>query len=328
MILLVTQSRSAHADLVSQELEALDADHFRLDVDRFLRDYTLDLRLPGSSSLARTDNTSSTSLDQIEVVWWFDFPEQSVDSLGIAKTYIPWVKYETGKGLYWALSSLQAIYVNHPDAMDTASVKLRQLRIASKCGFAVPESILSNSSAAIHDFITNVDDCALFKTIAPISRERASKTRVVYATRVTRSDLDDASVDVKLNLFQRFVPKHGDIRVVVIGSRCLATYIDSQASERTQVDWRRYDFKRVAHQKYDLPEHIEKQCIQVVRELGLHYGAIDLVDGKDGRIYFLEVNAAGLWLWLEGLAGVPIAKTLASYLVECSAMPSSRMRTP
>jgi glutathione synthase/RimK-type ligase-like ATP-grasp enzyme len=53
-----------------------------------------------------------------------------------------------------------------------------------------------------------------------------------------------------------------------------------------------------------------------MHRLGLDFGAIDLAYSKDTKeYYFLEVNPAGQWLWLEEELGLPITKALVDYLI-------------
>ena len=49
-------------------------------------------------------------------------------------------------------------------------------------------------------------------------------------------------------------------------------------------------------------------------DLGLVFGAIDLRLGVDGRYYFLEVNPAGQFVYLELKTGLPLIAALASVL--------------
>jgi len=53
-----------------------------------------------------------------------------------------------------------------------------------------------------------------------------------------------------------------------------------------------------------------------VQELGLRYGAIDLIVTPQDEWVFLESNCNGQWLWLEKLVGLSISDALASLLVK------------
>jgi len=55
---------------------------------------------------------------------------------------------------------------------------------------------------------------------------------------------------------------------------------------------------------------------EILRRLGLEMGIFDLKLTPDDEVVFLEVNAQGQFLFVEGLCDMPIAESLADYLVE------------
>jgi glutathione synthase/RimK-type ligase-like ATP-grasp enzyme len=66
----------------------------------------------------------------------------------------------------------------------------------------------------------------------------------------------------------------------------------------------------------ELPACLSLKLTTLVRELGLVYGAVDLVENRDHEILFLEVNSMGQWLWIEDLTGLPISQAIARHLAE------------
>ncbi len=48
-------------------------------------------------------------------------------------------------------------------------------------------------------------------------------------------------------------------------------------------------------------------------ELGLSFGAIDLIESNNGY-YFIEVNPTGEWAWLVENAGLKIYEGVVDYL--------------
>ena len=61
---------------------------------------------------------------------------------------------------------------------------------------------------------------------------------------------------------------------------------------------------------FELPKKIIVKCIELVKELGLGFGAIDLVVTPENEYYFLEVNPNGQWAWVEFDTGLPISEAL------------------
>lgn len=64
-----------------------------------------------------------------------------------------------------------------------------------------------------------------------------------------------------------------------------------------------------------IPDHIASKCVRYVSELGLVFGAIDLVRSDD-EYYFLEINPNGEWGWLQKNPGLPIAESITDRLIE------------
>ena len=64
----------------------------------------------------------------------------------------------------------------------------------------------------------------------------------------------------------------------------------------------------------DLPPALSQRLLALMRRLGLVYGAIDLKQDEHGDYYFLEVNPAGQWQFVESRAGLPITQAHADAL--------------
>lgn len=92
----------------------------------------------------------------------------------------------------------------------------------------------------------------------------------------------------------------------------VAIYTAGEAS----IDWRKHQLSdAVRFVSEPLDDSAARSCFEIVRSLGLRYGAIDLIETADGTIYFLEVNANGQDGWLEKQLGLPISEHLAQELL-------------
>lgn len=59
-----------------------------------------------------------------------------------------------------------------------------------------------------------------------------------------------------------------------------------------------------------LPDEVTYRMQALMAELGLVYGAIDLILTPDGEYVFLEVNPTGEWGMLERDLGYPISDAM------------------
>jgi hypothetical protein len=68
-------------------------------------------------------------------------------------------------------------------------------------------------------------------------------------------------------------------------------------------------------EEWPLPAHMENKLRALMHKLGLAYGCIDLVVDPDGGIYFLEVNQAGQFLFVEeALPSMPLLAAMTAML--------------
>ena len=95
---------------------------------------------------------------------------------------------------------------------------------------------------------------------------------------------------------QPYVDKRVELRVTVVGDRAFAVALDSQWTNHTRHDWRRGDHHHGRYAVHDLPPAETQPGVELVRRLGLRFGAIDLILTPDGRYVFLHMDANGAWL--------------------------------
>ncbi|KKT38821.1 MAG: RimK domain protein ATP-grasp [Parcubacteria group bacterium GW2011_GWA2_44_13] len=214
------------------------------------------------------------------------------------------------------LSSLECRWVNRKDVVDfLASNKFFQQKIAGQCGLSVPRTAISNDPKCLEQF-SDPQDGLLLKPIGYMKLDKAGK-KCLYSQRFSHKELVGSPSSIRrCPVFsQEYVKKRCEHRVMVIGEKILSCRIDSQASEKTMIDWRHYDFERVMHEQVVLPLVIQQKLLRFMEEIELRYGAIDMIETPDGDFVFLEVNPSGQWGWIADLAGLPIKEVVAEMLV-------------
>jgi len=111
--------------------------------------------------------------------------------------------------------------------------------------------------------------------------------------------------------------------VTVVGDRVFSAAIESQATDRTRVDWRRYDHRNTPVTAIELPSDLVRRLQTLVDRLQLSFAAIDLILTPEGEFVFVEVNPNGQYLWIEEATGLPISDAVADHLVErCKSAPT------
>ncbi len=66
--------------------------------------------------------------------------------------------------------------------------------------------------------------------------------------------------------------------------------------------------------KRNYPEKVKQMAIEAVKALGLSFGGVDILIGKDGKYYLAEVNMPCAFRYVEDVAGVDIAGKIVEFL--------------
>lgn len=231
------------------------------------------------------------------------------------------------------LSTRSKLWVNPPAAEIEANSKIFQLQLARSLGFEVPDTLVSNSEEELRAFMAAHGGKVAVKRVVAVRSSLPGGTLKSFIPThlLTEQELAAMGGGNSLRLcpacFQEYVEKDSEFRVYVLGNRVIPFEILSQADPQTLVDWRRYplrkgpagleiDTDRWICRPAKLPEREEELCRRIVKRLGLHYSALDLIKMPSGRFVFLEANFGGAYHWLETLTGVPISKFAAEYLTE------------
>lgn len=195
--------------------------------------------------------------------------------------------------------------------------KLTQLAAAAQAGFEVPDTLVTTDPDEFLDFRARHGGRVVTKVIEQIEYRMGASGFFRYTERVTTRSLGYVdAIRFCPVIVQPVLPKALELRVTVVGDRVFAAALDSQTHRRTADDWRRApDIRAVPHRPHVLPARQAAACVELVRRLGLNFGAIDLVVTPDGRYVFLEVNADGEFLWIESLTGLPISESLCDLLL-------------
>jgi glutathione synthase/RimK-type ligase-like ATP-grasp enzyme len=216
----------------------------------------------------------------------------------------------------YLLLARDAFWVNPREAALRALHKPLQHAVAVDCGLEMPDSLYSNDPDAIRGFIREHGGTIAYKPFKAWSWSDGKKIWSPTTVAITEADLvDDSILEVSPAIYQELVPKAYELRVTVIGRRVFAVRLDSQATQRGRVDWRRGQYEMTPEAAV-LPPAVEEKCLALLSRLGLVFGCIDLIVTPDGRYVFLEVNEMGQWLFVEAWTGQPMLDAFAEMLLQ------------
>jgi len=327
LILIVANKFDPHADRVIRELDALGAPFARFNTEDFPTSVSLSVWFDnagwrGRLALQRGD----LDIRQVKSVW-YRRPDPPVIADAVADESHRRFCIDQSKAAISGLWHLlgEAYWISQPHRIAAAERKLLQLQVATTCGFEIPRTIITNSSDDATAFATSrLSDPGVAAKVVFSSPDFALRTKKL-------SDADATAIrDVQYApvILQEYVAKSIEIRVTVVAGAVFAAEIHSQRLPSTIVDWRQNELADVPHAPHSLPRPVEQKCVRLVRELGLAFGAIDLVLTPGGQYVFLEINPNGQWLGIENLTGLKIGRAVAEALIRPRRSASDRQGLP
>jgi glutathione synthase/RimK-type ligase-like ATP-grasp enzyme len=193
--------------------------------------------------------------------------------------------------------------LNRPSSMASNNSKPFQAQLIRRCGFEVPETLITNDPDLVREFRAR-HGSVIYKSLSGV--------RSIVAL---LSDDDDDRLE-RLHWcptqFQEFIAGE-NVRVHVVGRRVFATRVRSDA-----VDYR-YATRQVGTsaelEECELASEWAERCVLVAERLGLPFAGIDLKMAPDGRVYCFEVNPSPGFSYYEFNTGQPIARAVGEYLL-------------
>ncbi|AXB41321.1 MULTISPECIES: ATP-grasp ribosomal peptide maturase [Amycolatopsis] len=309
-VLILTGEHDPSADLMVSALEKREAIVHRVDTSWFPGQLSVTAELASGRWCGTLRTPHRTiDLDTITAVWYrepkaFDFPEMT-------PTERMHANIEAKYGLGGILTTLPVLWVNHPARVADAAYKPVQLVAAHRAGLTVPDTLLTNEADAAREFGRR--GRTVTKMLGGVSLVEEGTRRYARTRLLDPSDFEDMrGLERTMHQFQRWASKAKEVRVVAIGDQLNAIEIHAH-SAKAYVDYRS-DYRSLRYQLTDLPESVEVGVRQLMKHLGLLYGAIDFVVGPTNEWTFLEINPSGQYGWLENHTDAPLTDQLADLL--------------
>jgi glutathione synthase/RimK-type ligase-like ATP-grasp enzyme len=259
----------------------------------------------------------AVDLGDVRVVWWRRVRPFDIDPAVRAPSARAFAASETTQAVYGMLDGLDCAWVNPRAADDTAHHKPLQWAVAQSVGLRVPRTLVTNRPEDARQFVDEIGlGRVVFKAfIASLDAWR--ETRLVTEEDMGRLEL----VRLAPVIFQEYVDGV-DLRITIVGDQLFPCAIDAR---RTSYP---FDMRMVVGEAdvapTVLPAGVRRGLLRLMRRLGIRYGAVDMRRTDAGDHYFLEVNPAGQWHFVEQRTGLPISEALATELARLDSAPAAR----
>lgn len=250
--------------------------------------------------------TSAVDLERVSCVWYRRALHAQAPS-SVSPQFQPFVNAELRHLYEGVIASANIRWVNPLIATELAERKLFQLRCAREVGLRVPATVVSDDVEALVELADAMP--VICKPISQGLVRTGDGWFAVHTRQVRSSELRGATSATGVPaLVQQLVPRGRDIRLTLIGDEHFPVEVVTSAN--APIDWRASP-EDLSYRVCEVPTDVLQACRALLSRLQLVYGAFDFIRTDDGVWYFLEVNPAGEWAWLEVELGLPMRQALA-----------------
>lgn len=315
IVLIVTNKSDITADLVVLEFQRRGTPYVRFNTE----DFPQRVKISWMMDTSGTDGYinlphSELSLRDVISVWYRRPGPPEIAETVRSPSFREFAHRESKEALSGLWRTMDCFWMSHPDAINSARYKPRQLKSANDLGFNIPKTLITNSPDQVEGFLAECGQL-IAKPLFSGDIKFGDKRKVVFTTPISRDELAARrSIELAPALFQEYIHKKFEIRVTVVGDRVFAASINSQDIDVALHDWRKAPPGSLSFRSYRLPDSVSERCASLVASFGLTFGAIDMVKTPKGDYVFLELNPNGQWGWLENPTGDPYTSAIANLL--------------
>jgi len=202
------------------------------------------------------------------------------------------------------------LVVNPPRAIEVAVDKYLATARLRAAGLRTPETIVCQDvESAVEAFQLLGGDVVLKPLFGSEGRGIARLQDEALAQRTFQLLVQLGAVIY----LQRFIPHEGvDLRVLVIGSQVLGM------RRRNPQDWRTNISRGAVGEPCVVEEPLAQMAHRAAQAVGATVAGVDILPGRDGLLYTLEVNAVPGWKGLARACRVDVAALVLEHLAELS----------
>jgi RimK family alpha-L-glutamate ligase len=197
--------------------------------------------------------------------------------------------------------------VNSPRSIERTVDKFYTTALLEECGIDVPETVVCERTDDALAAVRAMGDVVFKPLFGSMGRGMVRVSDPEMAFRVART-----LEDIRAVFYVQRAIDHGgrDVRVFVVGGRVVG------AIERKAVagDWRTNVARGGTARPIDLSPDWSEVAVRATDAVGADYAGVDLLPGRDGRLYVLEVNGIPGWRGLQEATGIRVADIVIDHL--------------
>ncbi|HEU0097245.1 MAG TPA: hypothetical protein VFQ67_00590 [Allosphingosinicella sp.] len=303
MLVTLSFANDAHAAAVQLHLADRGLSSVTLFVDRLWRADSLQSGWRNGHTFPTVDDQFNECLDQ-PFALWLRRPSFYVHSLPNTEKGL-FARQEWRVALDWLIAQLSGAAVatlNPWDSLRLARNKPAQLQAAEELGFNVPNTLISNSRSEIARFVAEFP--SVCKSFSPYAEGNGVDQRVFYTRRLSLADVNELDPVLGVPLIvQERIEKAYEIRAAFVDGRAYCLKIPAEYEQSGSVDWREQRFASLQCEEMELQPETLVRCQKLLNHFSLTTASIDLIVDPQERIWFLEFNEQGNFLFVDRAHG-------------------------
>lgn len=172
--------------------------------------------------------------------------------------------------------------------------KLIELWYANKAGLNVPYTIVTSEKQTLNKVLREkgklISKSAYNARTIPYNEDLYT----MFTTEISENDINNIPEQFFPSMIQEEIVKDFEIRAFFILGKIYSMAIISQDNPQTALDFRKYDEKKPNRFiPCDIDADTKAKISVFMNSMNLNIGSLDFIKGKDGKLYFLEVNYMG-----------------------------------
>ena len=196
--------------------------------------------------------------------------------------------------------------VNSPRSMEIAIDKYLATARLQRAGLQVPRTITCQTAEQALSALEELGGEAVLKPL--FGSEGRGISRVSLHTSVVQEFQALEQIGAIFYL-QEFIPHEGyDIRLFVIGNRILGM------RRVNATDWRTNISRGATAETVTVTSELEELAIHAAQAVSTEIAGVDILPGRNGKLFALEVNAVPGWRALAEITQQDVAKLVLDYL--------------
>lgn len=262
--------------------------------------------------------TKGGLLRDVVSVWYRKPLLLAPEELPVPESYrdLTYASYKTG--ITWFYSILPDVpWMSDYWNIMRSNSKIYQLQIANRFRLSTPQTLITSSPEQAELFIRELQTVVVKPLNIGFVRENET-LRAAYAQKLEYTQgMNLDGLRVAPVIFQEY-KKGTDIRVTVVGDKVFPCIVEKVESMENQLDWRKgfYNGDIKFLQDPDFPPELGQKCVEMVKAMGLSFGAFDFIRDSSGNYWFLEINPNGQWGFVEETTEMPISQAVAQFLLQ------------